>query len=176
MSASHSGNTSYDSFNVSGTANEIVKMDTSLTAQWVTGSAFYLAVDTLLNVYTTKGISTATNFGPFTETPSGYGIVMAKIGQPTVGMGNKTMQANNLQVYPNPSDNGLYNLKVGTHIKNSSTVNLKLYDVMGKLVAELPQTKIDATTLQVDLSTYDNGSYIIKAVIDGVNYTAKVDK
>jgi hypothetical protein len=73
---------------------------------------------------------------------------------------------NELAVYPNPS-NGTFNINVST------TYNVTVSDVLGKVVYS---AKLENGTYVIDLSSYSNGLYILKAESNGQSKTTRLVK
>lgn len=157
----------------------IIRMDNTLTNYWYSQSVgTWVAPDTLGNVYIIDDFTSSASYGSsLSETSSGYAITLGKIHNAwaTGGIENRMANSNTMQVYPNPST-GLFNLKLGTNIKNNNA-KIMLYDINGRLIADnLSFTKEDESTLQIDLTKYVEGSYIIKAEVDNVLYSAKLER
>jgi len=71
----------------------------------------------------------------------------------------------NIEIYPNPSSNGLFNLK------NCANCKISVYTIMGQLIWE----KTESTDVNViDLSNKPGGIYIIRLFSDRVNSFKKV--
>lgn len=70
-------------------------------------------------------------------------------------------------IYPNPTDNSV-NIKLGTEFKEITALNL--YDVQGKLIHHLEN--ISQEIINIDLSTFEKGIYILNVVStkDAKNY------
>ncbi len=156
----------------------VIKMDNTLTNYWHMESvSTCVAPDTLGNLYITDGFNTSASYGSLTETSSGHGITLGKIKNAfTTGMGGRlAAPGNNMSVYPNPSD-GLFNLKTDAYIKNKQNIVITLYDNNGRQIDNVPYTQVDSYTLQVDLSSYAKGLYMIKTEIDNVLYSAKLER
>ncbi len=174
--ATNTATTSFGSLSSVPAGKHIIKMDNTLTNYWhLENTNTCVVPDTLGNLYTVDIFSGSDTYGPFTETAT-YGITLGKIKNAyTTGMGGRMAQTNNMQVYPNPSSN-LFNLKLGSNIKNTGNIKIMLYDISGRLIDNLPFTQADENTLQINLSSYAEGNYLIKAEIDGVLYTAKLER
>ena len=59
-----------------------------------------------------------------------------------------------LNIYPNPASNEL-NIHI---INNSETVNIKVYNMLGKIIEDFD---VKSTDTQIDLSHYPSGLYYI---------------
>ena len=133
--------------------------------------------DTLGNIYILDAFTTSANYGSSLSETAANGITLGKIHNAwSTGTGGARMaQTNTMQVYPNPSG-GLFNLQLGTNVKHNNA-KITLYDISGRLIADnIPFTKQDENTLQIDLTKYVEGSYIIKAEVDNVLYSAKLER
>ncbi len=154
----------------------IIKMDATLYNYWhLENTNTCVAPDTLGNLYTIDNFSGSDTYGSFTETATN-GITLGKITNAyTTGIQNRTAQTNNMQVYPNPSSS-LFNLMLSTTILNNNSVTVSLYDVTGRLLNNIPYTQPDESTLQINLTNYAEGNYLIKVQVDGVLYSAKLER
>jgi hypothetical protein len=71
----------------------------------------------------------------------------------------------NIEIYPNPSNNGIFN------IKNCENCKISVFTLMGKLISE----KIGNSIVNViDLSGQPSGVYIIRFISDKINIFKKV--
>jgi len=61
-----------------------------------------------------------------------------------------------LNIYPNPASN-ILNIHL---ISNSETVNLKVYNILGRIIDEFD---VDGMNTQIDLSNYPKGLYYVGA-------------
>jgi len=82
----------------------------------------------------------------------------------TVGIATKESNLSNIQVYPNPSSDGLFNLR------NVSTGTASVYDLLGKLVYS---QSITNSNQLINLSAQGKGLYILKVTS---NNTDKIQK
>ncbi len=73
-----------------------------------------------------------------------------------------------LQIYPNPSSSGLFNLTVPNF---EESLNVQILDIYGKLVSEFSMT--DNQTM-IDLSTFSKGMYFVQVVDDTFRSTQKI--
>jgi hypothetical protein len=176
--ASNGATTSFGNLSSVPAGSHIIKMNDTLTNYWHMESVnFCASPDALGNLYIIDNFTTSATYGPLTNTASGAGITLGKISNAfTTGMGGRmAAQTSTLQVYPNPST-GLFNLQLGTNVKHNNA-KITLYDISGRVIADnIPFTKQDESTLQIDLSTFAEGSYIIKAEVDNVLYSAKLER
>ncbi|MCK5775597.1 MAG: T9SS type A sorting domain-containing protein, partial [Bacteroidales bacterium] len=88
----------------------------------------------------------------------------------TVNFGNRASvfnEATDLEmlIFPNPVQD-LLSIRLTS---NEKTINIKIYDVIGRIVDDF---EVDSKETQVDLSSYQNGIYYIGAD-DGVQNTLK---
>ncbi len=171
------GTTGFGNLNNVSAGRSIIKMDASLNCFWyLQNVSTCVAPDTLGNVYIVDGFNVSATYGPFTVNTAGHGKTLGKIQNTLTPIGGPAgKQTNNMQVYPNPSA-GLFNLKLANAIKNNNGIKIILYDVNGKLVDNIPFIKNDETTLQINLSSYAQGNYIIKAEVDGILYSSKLER
>ena len=80
----------------------------------------------------------------------------------------------NMTVYPNPS-NGMVTLQLGEEAKGAS--DIRLTDIVGKEIAILFKGQLDGTNNQIYINEQNNlanGTYFIKANINGVNAVKKL--
>jgi len=179
ITVNNSAATGFGNIGSIAAGRHVIRMDNTLTNYWYTQSvSTCVAPDTLGNIFIVDGFNISASYGSsLSETSSGHGITLGKIHNAwSTGMGGIRMAStNSMQVYPNPST-GLFNLQLGTNIKNNNA-KITLYDISGRLIADnIPFTKQDENTLQIDLTKYVEGSYIIKAEVDNVLYSAKLER
>lgn len=91
------------------------------------------------------------------------------VGPNTVSVTKQEFKSN-ITVYPNPVTDNQLNIDVNTGI--SSTVEVALYDVLGKQV--LSSLTLDKGNNTIDVSTLTAGVYILKFEADGSYYSQKV--
>ena len=101
------------------------------------------------------------------ETCRGKSGILKKAPVNTLTNINTTTPQSIIELYPNPSSSGIFNLKT---IGFNSTKSVKVMNISGQLLIEL---KLNGTQSQIDLSSYSKGLYFIK-VTDG-NYE-KIEK
>ncbi len=79
--------------------------------------------------------------------------------------------ANNFQwnLFPNPSENGIFNLE-----GNEEFTKISVYNLLGEKVFE--DELINTTSKQVDLSNQPNGVYIIRLTVNNSTYSVKLIK
>jgi len=137
-----------------------------------------VAPDTLGNIYILDAFTTSANYGSSLSETTTNGTTLGKIHNARltgIDEGRMAAQTNNLSIYPNPS-NSIFNLKLSTNIKNNNA-KITLYDLNGRLVSDnIAFTKQDENTLQINLSTFAEGNYIVKAEVDNVLYSAKLER
>jgi len=68
-----------------------------------------------------------------------------------------------IQVFPNPS-NGKF--VVDVELLQSSNVDIRIYDVIGRVIGKTYNAEIQKTTLSYDLSNQAEGVYIMKILVD----------
>ncbi|PDS26526.1 S8 family serine peptidase [Flavobacterium branchiophilum] len=87
-----------------------------------------------------------------------------------ITLSNQSFDANQFEVYPNPS-NGIYNIKVN---KFFGKLNAQVVDINGRVV----MNNIDEFTneKQINISNLQSGIYILKIVGDNINYSTKLIK
>jgi len=72
-----------------------------------------------------------------------------------------------LSIYPNPS-HGVLNIKIATTISQ-----IWIYDISGKIIYN-NQLSINNSLLQIDISNFENGMYIVKVQAGDLIYSTKV--
>jgi hypothetical protein len=178
VTATNSGTTGYGNLSSVGAGRHVIRMDNTLTNYWYSQNVRNSVMpDTLGNIYILDAFTTSANYGSSLSETAANGITLGKIHNAwSTGTGGARMaQTNTMQVYPNPSG-GLFNLQLGTNVKHNNA-KITLYDISGRLIADnIPFTKQDENTLQIDLTKYVEGSYIIKAEVDNVLYSAKLER
>ena len=75
--------------------------------------------------------------------------------------GSSITEKHEIQIllYPNPT-NGLVTLEIGLALKND--IDISICDIMGKTLKTLHETNVDQPTVQLDLSKYSAGIYLVK--------------
>lgn len=173
--AGNYGTTGFGNLTSVPAGSHIISMDYNLHNYWRLESVNgCVAPDTLGNIYIVDIFTTSQTYGSTTLSATN-GITLGKIRNAFSGLGGRMAQNNSISVYPNPSE-GLFNLRMGTIIKHKQSINISLWDINGKLIENVPFTQVDDFTLQVNLESYAKGLYMIKAQIDGVFYSAKLEK
>lgn len=84
------------------------------------------------------------------------------------------IHANKLTVYPNPSNRDRLFLKYNSEIKLERTIDLKLFDALGKLLYQ-EQLAFNGNSLKLKLSTLSNakaGNYLLR-LVDQENVLSK---
>jgi hypothetical protein len=69
----------------------------------------------------------------------------------------------NMNVYPNPTSDKV-NVLLSGYNSQSDNMDIQLFDIYGKLLQTVPVTN---ENMQIDLSSYAQGVYFIKATVDG---------
>ena len=91
----------------------------------------------------------------------------------TIGVGIDDYNGFNFKVYPNPTSN-IVNVEFGMGNEELGNVEIRLYDVYGKLLNVVgTQCIASLQATLIDLSRYANGVYILKAVTDGKTITVR---
>ena len=165
-------NNSIDAITITNTGPNIIKIDNNLNAIDAFKSAsYYVCADKDANLYTTTS-STSVTINAFgtSFTPSGpyaYSQYQIKLGPLVTGIGNTGSRTSNAQIYPNPSANGIYNLKIGDIIKQKHNIQITLTNNLGQSFNNITYTIENNQTIQVNLANFANGLYNITAIIDG---------
>ena len=90
----------------------------------------------------------------------------------TLGLNNPELLKNNVSVYPNPSNDGHFNLQFKNLDLNSSSINIiKIIDVTGKKIETI---NITNDLILLDLSAYSKGVYFLKISINDIAIIKKV--
>ncbi len=76
--------------------------------------------------------------------------------------------------FPNPANDII---TVRLNLKNTSTVNLQIVDITGKLVMEISTEDRNSGIFekQIEVSSLTNGNYFLKAVVDGKPAYSKIN-
>lgn len=77
-----------------------------------------------------------------------------------------------LNVYPNPSSDGL--LEISITIVQPDTYSLEIYDIAGRIVFSKSFEKLSSQILKVDMSHVNNGVYLVKLSNEFGSITQKV--
>lgn len=104
------------------------------------------------------------------------GIQVYKINATLFASVTEINSLKNYTYFPNPSVNGIYNLKINESIKQKQNIAVTLTNNLGQAVENISYTIIDNQTLQVNLSNLAAGLYNINALIDGKSYIAKLER
>jgi hypothetical protein len=75
---------------------------------------------------------------------------------------NNLNKISTFSIYPNPNNNGLFNIAVVSNSSNDTKSNIFVYDVMGNVVYE--NTNMDLYNGKIDLSKKAKGIYFIKII------------
>jgi hypothetical protein len=84
-----------------------------------------------------------------------------------VGMEENNAAQNELNIYPNPSINGLFTLQMD----NRQKTEVKVFDLSGKMVRNM---QVQQSVQQIDLSDLQNGIYFVQATNNEKTYSAKI--
>jgi len=82
-----------------------------------------------------------------------------------VGVGINELSKKEISLYPNPSNGVL-------HITNTEETDIIIYDMIGKIIYQ--KDKINTNFTDVDLSSYENGQYLVKIISKDKIYTNKI--
>jgi len=82
--------------------------------------------------------------------------------------GSKIIQQNNIQVFPNPSINGIFNVSINDFVTN---IYVEVYDMSGKIILN---DTIESSHQILDMSNMNNGFYMIKFLNEKVNEIQKI--
>lgn len=94
---------------------------------------------------------------------------------PATGFSINTID-NNFNIYPNPSDTGIINIKWSKKLQHNQ-LKIYIYDIQGKLIA---QNQLNNTIIQgqqqvkIDLSEKEPGPYILRLSDNSAYYSCKV--
>jgi hypothetical protein len=83
------------------------------------------------------------------------------------GINQSQSVSNQLSIYPNPSNNGIFHLT----LENGGQSEINIYDFAGKLVLATSSNK---PTTQIDLRNFNNGIYFIQVVNNENTSTQKI--
>lgn len=112
-------------------------------------------------VFSTSDISIDLVFSlGFSYTLGYHGDNRGMLVQPITTLNQDDFTLNNVKLFPNPS-NSMFNLKFS---EQYSDLQLEAYDVLGK---QILSRKMDRLNSNVDVSTWNNGVYIIKVTSNG---------
>jgi len=140
---------------------------------------FYILPDRLKDIYKTKILNVTGLLGQYTTTgKGGYQLfprdtndfkVVNPVSAPSININDKMISYN----YPNPF-NPVTNIIF--KVNNISKVTLKVYDVTGKLVADLADKTFEAGvhTVQFNGENLPSGMYFYQLNIDGKSITRKM--
>ncbi len=102
-----------------------------------------------------------------------YGIYAAKIGKPgSVNISTpESSNATSVKVYPNPASELI---RIAFECKKAATVSFVVYDLQGKLVAQILEENCREgdNILQLNIASFAPGAYILKGFTDKENIVA----
>ncbi len=75
-----------------------------------------------------------------------------------------------IKLYPNMSLDGLFTLKV---LENYNHIQINVFNMSGQLIKEFTSQNVSSKKLNIDLSNFSSGMYIINVVADGKLVTTK---
>jgi hypothetical protein len=81
----------------------------------------------------------------------------------TVGINNQVINSMKTSVYPNPANHLVF---IDINLEQSDAIELKLYDISGKLLQSNPRKTINSVlqTISLDVSNLLNGVYFIRVL------------
>jgi hypothetical protein len=98
-----------------------------------------------------------------------YTLVIVDNDSTQIGIADLSAWMNAVKIYPNPVMNTLI------IESNEAITSIEVYDLSGKLVHRLCDIQ-NATKVELDFSTYPNGTYIIKSSNGTENYSKSIIK
>ena len=95
----------------------------------------------------------------------------------TIASEDKKSGKDNLVIYPNPARENL-SIEIDNYNSSTDVVNVQIFSVTGKLVRELRPSILQGSrnALKINIEDLDNGTYIIRAIVNGVPTTGKFIK
>lgn len=93
----------------------------------------------------------------------------------TVGVAENSLAGNDFSIYPNPSSE---TATVAYHLASAATVGLEVFDVLGKMVYQVPALSQPEGAYSLSLSKREqklgNGVYFVKLLVNGKPQTRKL--
>jgi PKD repeat protein len=80
---------------------------------------------------------------------------------------------NDLQVYPNPFTQSA---NIDFRLRQSSTIRLEVFNIMGELVTELAESQMAAGQYQFQFSEQSSGVYFVKLIVDERTFVQRIVK
>ncbi|WP_348726153.1 S8 family serine peptidase [Tenacibaculum sp. 190524A05c] len=103
-------------------------------------------------------------------TPQNFSLVIQGITDTTLGIGDNIVDENNVSIYPNPSTDRNFNVKI-SNSSNGQVYKVQVYDLLGK---QIKNEKYQTSDFQVQLPNVTSGIYILKIQSGNYNYQTKV--
>lgn len=96
-------------------------------------------------------------------------LVQSNVVCPIASFINELVDNNfKLNVYPNPSNNGLFQLNLSEQFKQSNDIYIDVYNMMGNKVFSLNSNNFSSLkTTVIDISEQSNGVYLLNVQIKG---------
>ncbi|MFH0896384.1 MAG: T9SS type A sorting domain-containing protein, partial [Bacteroidota bacterium] len=76
-----------------------------------------------------------------------------------------------VSIFPNPTDGNIF---VNFSIFNLGNVNVKVYDVVGKVIADVTDNISVPKKIKINLSGQSNGFYFVEVKTENGNITKKL--
>jgi acyl-[acyl carrier protein]--UDP-N-acetylglucosamine O-acyltransferase len=94
-----------------------------------------------------------------------------KFDNTTLGL-SENILSEDIRLYPNPSSNGIFNLKIKD--RNLSDCTISIFDLSGRQVLSPNRPDSSNQVISVNASTLSPGVYVIKVEQNGEEFTAKL--
>jgi hypothetical protein len=124
---------------------------------------------------TLSGLSFGTHFirvySTDTASSQSFDICLQSYGATVVGTSMVEALAHDVRVYPNPST-GRFTVEIPAHATFNGILEVK--NVLGQRISNPVQIDNFASVVELDLSTLDNGMYILEFNVDGERFVKKV--
>lgn len=103
------------------------------------------------------------------------GIQTTAVGTSSTDVNNVIKAVQHLRCYPNPSSENVY---INFSLNQPNTVNIKLVDMVGKMIfeKEYQNLEIGEQTIMLDISDINNGVYHVILEADKNRYSSKIIK
>lgn len=102
--------------------------------------------------------------------PQDFSLVIQGISDKTLSIGDNIVDENNVSIYPNPSTDRNFNVKI-SNSSNGQVYKVQVYDLLGK---QIKNEKYQTSDFQVQLPNVTSGIYILKIQSGNYNYQTKV--
>lgn len=91
-----------------------------------------------------------------------------------IGFEEFSVEGSNIKIFPNPG-NGLFNLDVSQINLNSSSFNIKVYNILGELVHQnIEEVHSNKLNIEIDLQSLPNGPYYLRLIAGNKAYSVKL--